>query len=209
MKAKEVLNILNITHRTLCSYVKKGLLNPIKINTNHYEYDQEEVFSILGKNKERYNITYSRVSLPKQKNDLKTQTKRLYDFAISNGYQIKEKIEDIKSGMSFEDRKGFVKLLKKVTNYEVKNIIIEHKDRLVRFGFELVKMLFEKYGTNIIVISDDETNKTYEQELTDDLLSIIHYYSMKSYSHRRKLKNAAKALTTEIDDTEINANTKN
>ena len=198
MKAKEVLNILNITHRTLTTYVKKGLLNPIKINTNHYEYDPEEVFVILGKNKERYNISYSRVSLPKQKNDLKTQTKRLYEFATSNGYQIKEQIEDVKSGMSFGDRKGFVKLLKKVMNYEIKNVIIEHKDRLVRFGFELIQMLFNKYGTNIIVISDDETNKTYEQELTDDLLSIIHYYSMKSYSHRRKLNNAAKAL--KIDD---------
>ena len=201
MKAKEVLNILNIGHKTLGTYVKKGLLNPIKINTNHYEYDPEEVFAILGKKKERYNITYSRVSLHKQKNDLKTQTKRLYDFATSNGYLIKEQIEDVKSGMSFEDRKGFVKLLKKVTNYEVKNVIIEHKDRLVRFGFELVKMLFEKYGTNIIIISDDETNKTYEQELTDDLLSIIHYYSMKSYSYRRKLNNAAKALKTD-DNTE-------
>ena len=201
MKAKEVLNILNITHRTLGTYVKKGLLNPTKINTNHYDYDPEEVFAILGKNKERYNITYSRVSLPKQKNDLKTQTKRLYEFATSNGYQIKEQIEDIKSGMSFGDRKGFVKLLKKVTNYEVKNVIIEHKDRLVRFGFELIQMLFDKYGTNIIVISDDDTNKTYEQELTDDLLSIIHYYSMKSYSHRRKLNNAAKALKTD-DNTE-------
>ena len=201
MKAKEVLNILNIGHRTLGNYVKKGLLNPIKINTNHYEYNPEEVFAILGKNKGRYNIIYSRVSLPKQKNDLKTQTKRLYDFATSNGYQIKEQIEDVRSGMSFEDRKGFVKLLKKVTNYEVKNVIIEHKDRLVRFGFELVKMLFEKYGTNIIIISDDEINKTYEQELTDDLLSIIHYYSMKSYSYRRKLNNAAKALKTD-DNTE-------
>ena len=201
MKAKEVLNILNIGHRTLGTYVKKRLLNPTKINTNHYDYDPEEVFAILGKNKERYNITYSRVSLHKQKNDLKTQTKRLYDFATSNGYLIKDQIEDVKSGMSFEDRKGFVKLLKKVTNYEVKNVIIEHKDRLVRFGFELVKMLFEKYGTNIIIISDDETNKTYEQELTDDLLSIIHYYSMKSYSYRRKLNNAAKALKTD-DNTE-------
>ena len=201
MKAKQVLNILNIGHRTLGTYVKKGLLNPIKINTNHYEYNPEEVFAILGKNKERYNITYSRVSLPKQKNDLKTQTKRLYDFAASNAYQIKEQIEDVKSGMSFGERKGFVKLLKKVTNYEVQNVIIEHKDRLVRFGFELVKLLFEKYGTNIIIISDDETNKTYEQELTDDLLSIIHYYSMKSYSYRRKLNNAAKALKTD-DNTE-------
>lgn len=201
MKAKEVLNILNIGHRTLGTYVKKGLLNPIKINTNHYEYDPEEVFAILGKKKERYNITYSRVSLPKQKNDLKTQTKRLYDFATSNGYQIKEQIEDVKSGMSFEDRKGFAKLLKKVTNYEVKNVIIEHKDRLVRFGFELVKMLFEKYGTNIIIISDNETNKTYEQELTDDLLSIIHYYSMNSHIHKQKLNTAAKALKTD-DNTE-------
>ena len=155
------------------------------------------MFSILGKKKERYNITYSRVSLPKQKNDLKIQTKRLYDFATSNGYLIKDQIEDIKSGMYFEDRKGFVKLLKKVTNYEVKNVIIEHKDRLVRFGFELVKMLFEKYGTNIIIVSDDETNKTYEQELTEDLLSIIHYYSMKPYSYRRKVNNAAKALKTD------------
>lgn len=201
MKAKEVLNILNIGHRTLGTYVKKGLLNPIKINTNHYEYDPEEVFAILGKKKERYNITYSRVSLPKQKNDLKRQTKRLYDFAASNGYLIKEQIEDVKSGMSFEDRKGFIKLLKKVTNYEVKNVIIEYKDRLVRFGFELVKILFEKYGTNIIIISDDETNKTYEQELTDDLLSIIHYYSINSYSHRRNLNNAARALKTD-DNTE-------
>lgn len=200
MKAKEVLKILNITHRTLGTYVKNGKLNPIKINTNHYEYDAEEVYGILGKNKERYNVAYSRVSLPKQKNDLKKQTQRLYDFALSKGYQLKEQIEDIKSGMSFEERKGFIKLLNKVTNYEVKNVIIENKDRLVRFGFELIKMLFEKYGTNIIVLSD-EMNKSYEQELTDDLLSIIHYYSMKSYSHRRKLNNAAKVLRAD-DNTE-------
>lgn len=158
------------------------------------------MYGILGKNKERYNVAYSRVSLPKQKNDLKKQTQRLYDFALSKGYQLKEQIEDIKSGMSFEERKGFIKLLNKVTNYEVKNVIIENKDRLVRFGFELIKMLFEKYGTNIIVLSD-EMNKSYEQELTDDLLSIIHYYSMKSYSHRRKLNNAAKVLRAD-DNTE-------
>ena len=72
----------------------------------------------------------------------------------------------------------------------------------MRFGFELIKMLFEKYGTNIIILSD-EPNKTYEQELTDDLISIIHYYSMKSYSHRRKLNNAEKALKEIDDNTEI------
>lgn len=201
MKTKEVLKILNITHRTLGNYNKKGILHPIKINTNHYEYDPEEVYAILGKGVERYNVTYSRVSLPKQKKDLEKQTQRLYDYALSNGYVLKEQITDVKSGMSFNDRKGFVKLLKKVTNYEVKNVIVENKDRLVRFGFELIKMLFEKYGTNIIVLSE-EPNKTYEQELTDDLISIIHYYSMKSYSHRRKLNNAENALKEVDDNTE-------
>lgn len=137
-----------------------------------------------------------------KKKDLEKQTQHLYDFAIANGYAIKEQITDVKSGMSFNERKGFIKLLKKVTNYEVKNVIIENKDRLVRFGFELVKMLFEKYGTNIIILSD-EPNKTYEQELTEDLISIIHYYSMKSYSHRRKLNNAEKALKEIDDNTEI------
>lgn len=202
MKAKEVLKILNITHRTLGAYNKKGILHPVKINTNHYEYNADEVYALLGKGTERYNLTYSRVSLPKQKKDLEKQTQRLYDFAIANGYALKEQITDVKSGMSFEDRKGFIKLLKKVTNYEVKNVIVENKDRLVRFGFELVKMLFEKYGTNIIILSD-EPNKTYEQELTEDLISIIHYYSMKSYSHRRKLNNAEKALKEIDDNTEI------
>lgn len=200
MKAKEVLNILNITHKTLGTYVKSGKLHPVKINSHHYDYNAEEVYSILGKNKERYNVTYSRVSLSKQKDDLQRQTQRIYDFALSNGYQIKHQIEDVKSGMCFEERKGFTKLLKMVTNYEVKYVIIENKDRLVRFGFELVQMLFQKYGTTIIVLSD-EMNKTYEQELTDDLLSIIHYYSTKSYSHRRKLNNAAKALKND-DNTE-------
>ena len=91
-----------------------------------------------------------------------------------------------------------MKLIEKINKKEVDLIVVLYKDRLVRFGFDLIKILFEKYGTNIIVLSD-EPNKTYEQELTEDLISIIHYYSMKSYSHRRKLNNAEKALK-EIDD---------
>lgn len=193
MKAREVLNILHVTHRTLSSYVKTGKIHPYKVNSHHYEYDPKEVYALVGKGKARYNLTYSRVSLPKQKNDLTMQTKRLYDFATANGYTIHEQIEDVKSGMAFNERKGFVKLLSKVMNNEVEYLIIENKDRLARFGFDLIKTIFEKCGTTIIVLSDDD-NRTYEQELTDDLISIIHYYSMKSYSHRRKLHQAEEAL---------------
>ena len=91
-----------------------------------------------------------------------------------------------------------------VINHEVKTVIVENKDRLVRFGFDLVKELFRQHGTEIIVVSDAD-NKTYEQELTEDLISIIHYYSMKSYSNKRKMNKIKKILSEKESDDEINS----
>ena len=106
--------------------------------------------------------------------------------------------------MNFTERKAFMKLLTMVINHEVKTVIVENKDRLVRFGFDLVKELFRQHGTEIIVVSDAD-NKTYEQELTEDLISIIHYYSMKSYSNRRKMNKIKKILSEKESDDEINS----
>ena len=199
MKAREVKKILGITQKTINAYVKNGKLNPIVINSHHYEYNRDEVYSLIKKSKERVNVTYARVSLPKQKNDLKSQNERLYDFSIRNGYKIKEQIEDVKSGMSFLERKGFMRLINMVVNDEVEYVVVENKDRLTRFAFDLLKAVFSAHGTDIIVMSE-VSNKTYEQELTDDLISIIHYYSMKSYSNRRRLHNAEKALKDNEED---------
>lgn len=194
MKACEAKKILGVTQKTLNNYIKSDKLHPHIVNSHHYEYDRDEVYALIKKSVSRVNVTYARVSLPKQKNDLKTQNERLYDFSIRNGYVLQEQIEDIKSGMSFSERKGFMKLIDMVVNNEIEYIIIENRDRLVRFGFDLLKEMFRLHGTSIIVMSETE-NKSYEQELTDDLISIIHYYSMKSYSNRRRLHNAEKALS--------------
>lgn len=198
MKARQVKQILNVTQQTLRNYIAKGILHPIRVSKTHYEYDNNEVYSLVGKNKasDRLTLTYSRVSQPKQKDDLDRQKQRLYDFAASNGYQLSMQLSDIKSGMEFEKRKDFIKLIRLVCENRVKTVIVENKDRLVRFGFSLIKEMFKQHGTDIVVMSDTP-NKTYEQELTDDLISIIHYYSMKSYSNRRKLNNAEKALKEE------------
>lgn len=134
-----------------------------------------------------------RVSLAKQKNDLESQTKRLYDYCHANGLSISKQFKDIKSGMNFENRQGFNDLLKEVVNGGIESIVIENKDRLCRFGFDLFESFCKYHGTKIIVTSDVE-NKSYEQELTEDLVSIIHYFSMKSYSHRAKLNRIKKEL---------------
>lgn len=195
LKAKEAKKILNVTQQTLYNYIKDGKLNPVKLSSSRYLYDEDEVYNLIQKNRsnERKTITYGRVSLPKQKADLERQNQRLYQYAINNGFNVSMQLSDIKSGMEFEKRKNFRKLIEMVVNGEVKQVIVENKDRLVRFGFDLLKEVFRCHGTDIIVISDID-NKSYEEELTDDLISIIHYYSMKSYSNRRKLNNAAMAL---------------
>lgn len=195
MKAKEVLKLLQITRVTLWSYVKSGKIHGTKIN-NRYIYNDDDVYALIGIKKDRknkINISYSRVSTQSQKDQLKDQTKRIYESCITRNVKIDEQIEDIKSGMNGE-RKGFNKLLQKVIQGDVELIIIENKDRLIRFGFDVLETIFRYFGTKILVLNDALDNKSYEQELTEDLISIIHYFTMKSYSHRRKLNKMRKIL---------------
>ena len=205
MKAKEVLKLLNITRVTLCTYVKKGLIKVTKTPTGQYIYNDEDVYSFIGLKKKRNNkliISYSRVSTQSQKNQLKEQTNRIYNSCINLGITLDEQIEDIKSGMSY-DRKGFQRLCQLVIEGKVQLIVIENKDRLIRFGFEIFEQFFKYFGTTIKILNDNIENKTYEQELTEDLISIIHYFTMKSYSHRRRLNKLRKELENETKHNNI------
>ena len=200
MKASEVKNILHVTQKTINSYVKTGKLHPVIINSRHYEYDEDEVYNLIGKGKtERLTVIYSRVSSRKQKNDLQTQEERIYNWAINNGYKVDMKLQDIKSGMCFTERKNFQKLMSLAATGQLGTLIVENRDRLCRFGFEMIEEMFRKLGAKIIVISNVE-DKSYEKELTDDLISIIHYYSMKSYSMRRRLHKAELVLSSDSEE---------
>ena len=200
MKASEVKNILHVTQKTINSYVKTGKLHPVIINSRHYEYDEDEVYNLIGKGKtERLTVIYSRVSSRKQKNNLQTQEERIYNWAVNNGYKVDMKLQDIKSGMCFTERKDFQKLMSLAATGQLGTLIVENRDRLCRFGFEMIEEMFRKLGAKIIVISNVE-DKSYEKELTDDLISIIHYYSMKSYSMRRRLHKAELVLSSDSED---------
>lgn len=199
MKSKEVLKILGVTRTTLTKYVKEGTIKVTKMKNGYYNYDDDSVYAFIGLKKKKHNskiISYARVSTQNQKEQLKAQSNRIYESCISKGIVLDEQIEDIKSGMSF-DRKGFDKLCQEVIRGNVEMIVIENKDRLMRFGYEMFEKFFRYFGTKILVLNDEISNKSYEQELTDDLISIIHYFSMKSYSHRRKLNKLRKELEVE------------
>ena len=199
MKAKEVRSILGITQQTLYNWTKEGKIKFHKISDHLNIYDDDSVYALIGNKQNKRNrkiISYSRVSTQNQKEQLKEQTQRIYDSCISRGIKLDEQLEDINSGMS-EDRPSFQKLMRMVVKNEVELVVIENKDRLIRFGYSTIESIFKYFGTKILVLNDTIENKTYEQELTEDLISIIHYFTMKSYSHRRKLNKLRKDLETE------------
>jgi predicted site-specific integrase-resolvase len=198
MKASEVLRILQITRPTLTKYVKEGKLKVTKRGNGQYDYDSDSVYKMLNKDIERKTYLYARVSTNKQKTDLNNQIDLLKNYCFSNGIQINGIFTDIASGINFEKRIEFFKLLDEILAGKVKRIIITYKDRLSRVGFELFTHLFAKYGCEIIVISEIGSTKLDSQEIFEEIVSLLHCYSMKPYSKRRLQK--IKEVIEEQDD---------
>ena len=189
MKANEVMKLLQISRSTLLRWRKDGILKATKLPSGQYDWDANSVFKILNKGETRGVYLYARVSTPKQKQDLENQIENLKSFAMKNGYQVSGLYQDIASGISFEKRKEFFELLDLVVDGKVSKIIITYKDRLSRVGFDLFKHLFAKYHTEIIVMSELSDKKTDQREIFEEIISLLHAFSMKMYASRiKKLK---------------------
>ena len=188
MKAKEVLKILCISRPTLTKYVKTGVIKATLQTNGDYDYDEESVLKKSGIDTTlRKCIIYGRVSTQKQKKDLENQLQILTEFANSNGYCVDKVYSDIASGLTF-DRENFQKILFEVLDRKVKTLIIRDKDRLSRVSFEMWKSLFRNFNCEIIVMNELQNNKSEEQEIFEDIISMIHCFSMRMYSLRRKKK---------------------
>lgn len=185
MKTKQVLNLLKITRPTLTKYVKTNVIQVTLQPNGRYDYDDQSVYRFLNKNIERKIIIYARVSTVKQKKDLENQIELLKNFCFQNGLQINEVYKDVASGISFEKRNDFFKMLDEVISNKVEKIIITYKDRLSRVGFDLFSHLFKKFGTEIVVISEIGSPKLDSQEIFEEIISMLHCYSMKLYSKRK------------------------
>ena len=188
MTAKEVLRVLQITRQTLTKYVKEGKLKVTVKGNGRYDYDTDSVYKMLNKDMERKTYLYARVSTAKQKKDLEHQVQLLKNFCFQNGYIIHGIYQDIASGISFEKRNQFFDMLDEILAGKVNRVIITYKDRLSRVGFELFTYLFKKYGCEIVVISEIGSEKLDSEELFEEIVSLLHCYSMKLYSKRKAKK---------------------
>jgi len=182
MKANEALNLLRITRKTLHVYASTGKIRFTVMPNGYYDYNDEDVYKLLNRDLKRKTVIYARVSTNKQKNDLENQIDQLKQWCFMNGYTINAIYSDISSGISFEKRKGFFEMLDEILNYKVEKVVITYKDRLSRVGFELYKYLFQRFGTEIVVVSEVGNPKLDSEEVFEDITSMLHSYSMKMYS---------------------------
>ena len=194
------------TTKTLRNWDKNGKLKPVRVEDTGYRYySQEQLNHFLGlKLEKQINkkiIGYCRVSSHKQKDDLERQIENVKTYMYAKGYQF-EIITDIGSGINY-NKKGLNQIIDMVTNSEVEKIVVLYKDRLIRFGYELIENLCNKFGTIIEII--DNTEKLEQQELVEDLVQIVTVFSCRLQGKRA---NKAKKMIKELieDDKDIKDN---
>ena len=178
---------LGVSIQTLRNWDKEWKLKPTYVTENGYRYYSEDLLNkfrnIKNLNKiKKKNILYARVSAKDQKDDLNRQIDNLKQYAYSKGYSF-EIITDIGSGINYK-KEGLLKMINLVECGEVDRIIVLYKDRLTRFGYDLIEYICKLNDTKIEIVDNSTVSK--EQELTEDLIQIITIFANRLYGARSK-----------------------
>jgi putative resolvase len=165
----------NVTYRTAWNHFHAGLIE------NAYQLPTGTVVipdSTAIANKLDYVVTYARVSSSENKSNLNKQSQRLQDFCFAKGWKIEENIVEIGSGLN--DKRP--KLLSLLSKAKATKLVVEHKDRLTRFGFEYIKAACENFGCEVVVLNSSEDQK---ENIIEDFVSVITSFCAKIYGQRR------------------------
>jgi predicted site-specific integrase-resolvase len=190
-KLSEYAKDHNVCYRTAHNHFKQGLI------TGAYQLPSGTI--VIPDNitqektkKTEYIVTYSRVSSSENKNNLINQSKRLIDYCSAKGWITKENIIEIGSGIN-DNRPKLIKLLQEG---KVTKLVVEHKDRLTRFGFNYIKTLCDKINCEIIILNNVEE----KEDIIQDFISIITSFCAKIYGQRRSKRNTEKLIKQLTND---------
>lgn len=187
---KQAAELLGVSVRTLHRWESDGKIVSRRTPGGHRRYEVAELLNT--KSGVSLTIGYARVSSHDQQDDLERQKIVLEAYCGKHGWQC-ELISDLGSGMNYKKR-GLIRLIKLLTTYQVERLVLTHKDRLLRFGSDLIFMLCEIFGTEVIIINRSE-DSTFEEDLAKDVLEIITVFSARLYGSRsHKNKQVVKQL---------------
>lgn len=189
VNTKTACKQLGVHPNTLRNWDKQGKIKTKRTPGNVRLYDLNSL-NIVEKKK----VVYARVSSKGQSDDLESQIKYLRSRCPEH-----ELVQDISSGLNFK-RKGFNSLLEQIMSGTIQEVVVTHRDRLVRFGFELIEKIAQQYGCKIVVLN--EITLSPQEELVRDLLSIVHSFSCRLYGLRkysRKIKEDKDLSKVKVD----------
>ena len=187
-KPKDFAELTGVSVKTLQRWDREGILEANRTPTDrrYYTYDQYLQFKgIKTKNDIRQVVIYARVSTKNQKDDLQKQVSFLRQFCNARGIIVDQCIEDYGSGLNY-NRKKWNKLLDEVMEQRIKTIIITHKDRFIRFGYDWFEKFCMKFHTTIVIVNNEELSP--QEELVQDIVSILHVFSCRLYGLRKYKK---------------------
>lgn len=180
-KPKEFAELLNVTVKTLQRWDREKTLvaNRTPTNRRYYTYDQYLQFKGIGKDADsRKIVIYTRVSTRNQTDDLENQVDFLQQYVNAKGLIVDEIIRDYGSGLNY-NRKKWNQLLGEVMENKIKMILVSHKDRFVRFGFDWFEKFCNKFNVEIVVVKNEKLSP--HEELVQDIVSILHVFSCRLY----------------------------
>ena len=186
LSIKQAANQLGVSVSTLRRWDETGVLVAQRTPKGHRRYDLSKINPNLTRNKveqQRKTIAYARVSSHDQKPDLQRQIEILELYCSAQGWSF-EVISDLGSGMNYH-KKGLKRLLDDILDNKIDRLGLTHKDRLLRFGAELVFALCEAHQVEVVIINQGE-NLSFEEELAQDVLEIITVFSDRLYGSPSK-----------------------
>lgn len=199
-KPGQIAKLLNVTPKTISNYCDKNILVAITDpETNRRSITAESLLTFLqnknmvSQDDERSDAIYARVSTKKQKDDLERQINHLKIFAVGHNPKNLVVKSDIASGLN-DNRKELNQLIDLVQNNKINRIFIMYKDRLTRFGFNYIKRICDFHNTEIIIVSNEENDKSLQEELAEDIIAMIHSSSDKLYGMRHKISKATEKI---------------
>jgi excisionase family DNA binding protein len=190
----EAAKRLGVTVKTLQRWDREGkFVSAARTSGNHRLYLESEVLALQGVQRSTPSriVAYCRVSSPAQKTDLVNQKAIVADFCAAKGLANVEFIEEIGGGMNMK-RKKFVAIMDAITARQVKTLVVAHKDRLARFGFDWFSHHCEANGCELLVLNQDRLSP--ETEMVEDLMTIVHCFSSRLYGLRNYKKTLEQSL---------------
>jgi putative resolvase len=189
---------LGVSVKTLQRWDREGRLTSERTGTGRRMYSKAALDAFMRRSPAtavRTPIAYCRVSSAAQKSELRKQRRVLEDFCVARGVANTEFVEEVGGGLNLE-RPKFIEVMDRIESRQVSHLILAHKDRLVRFGFRWFERFCAEHGTELLVLNQEQLSP--EQELVQDLLTIVQCFSERLDGLRNYRKRLSEALAADV-----------